>query len=84
MREVKISLDLLLPSAQSRKNETPKLVDIYLTAKLKKKIDGCEWLSDALPFAYRPVSSAEETDYLGQAVYERLQRTLYSERGQVF
>jgi integrase/recombinase XerD len=58
---------------KSRKNETPKLVDVYLTAKLKKKIDGCEWLSDALPFAYRPVSSAEETDYLGQAVYERLQ-----------
>lgn len=26
----------------------------------------------ALPFAYRAVSGDEETDYLGQAVYERL------------
>ena len=27
----------------------------------------------ALPFAYRAVAKDEETDYLGQAVYERLQ-----------
>ena len=38
---------------KAKKNETPKLLDVYLTAKLKKKIDECEWLSDALPFAYR-------------------------------
>jgi integrase/recombinase XerD len=58
---------------KAKKNDAPKLLDVYLTAKLKKKIDECEWLSDALPFAYRAVSGDEETDYLGQAVYERLQ-----------
>ncbi len=57
---------------KAKKNDAPKLLDVYLTAKLKKKIDGCEWLSERHPFAYRPVSGDEETDYLGQAVYERL------------
>jgi integrase len=28
--------------AQGEKNEAPKLLDVYLTAKLKKKIDACE------------------------------------------
>lgn len=58
---------------KAKKNEAPRLVDVYLTAKLKKKIDDCDWLSDELPFAYRAVADAEATDYLGQAVYERLQ-----------
>lgn len=58
---------------KAKKNDAPRLLDVYLTAKLKKKIDECEWLSDTLPFAYRAVSGDEETDYLGQAVYERLQ-----------
>ena len=58
---------------KAKKSETPKLIDVYLTAKLKKKIDECEWLSATLPFAYRTVAGVEETDYLGQAVYERLQ-----------
>ncbi len=58
---------------KAKKSETPKLIDVYLMAKLKKKIDDCEWLSPTLPFAYRAVSASEETDYLGQAVYERLQ-----------
>jgi site-specific recombinase XerD len=58
---------------KAKKNDAPKLLDVYLTAKLKKKIDECPWLSADLPFAYRAVSSSEETDYLGQAVYERLQ-----------
>lgn len=58
---------------KAKKNDAPKLLDVYLTAKLKKRIDECEWLSPVLPFAYRAVSGSEETDYLGQAVYERLQ-----------
>jgi integrase len=58
---------------KTKKNEAPRLHEIYLTTKLKKKIDQCEWLSPAMPFAYRAVSGDEETDYLGQAVYERLQ-----------
>ena len=58
---------------KAKKNDAPKLIDVYLTAKLKKKIDECTWLSPDLPFAYRAVSGSEETDYLGQAVYERLQ-----------
>ena len=29
-------------------------------------------MSDALPFAYRAVADGDETDYLAQAVYERL------------
>jgi integrase/recombinase XerD len=58
---------------KAKKNDAPKLIDVYLTAKLKKKITECEWLSEDLPFAYRAVSGGEETDYLGQAVYERLQ-----------
>ncbi len=57
---------------KAKKNDAPRLLDVYLTAKLKKKIDECAWLSPALPFAYRAVSGDEETDYLGQAVYERL------------
>src|SRR5262249_1055411 len=49
---------------KAKKNTTPKLLDVYLTANLKKKIDDCEWLSPTLPFAYRAVSRDEETDYL--------------------
>ena len=58
---------------KAKKSDAPKLIDIYLTAKLKKKIAECEWLSPDLPFAYRAVAGADEIDYLGQAVYERLQ-----------
>lgn len=58
---------------KAKKNDAPKLLDVYLTTRLKKKIDECDWLSEDLPFAYRPVAADEETDYLGQAVYERLQ-----------
>jgi integrase/recombinase XerD len=57
---------------KAKKNEAPKTLDVYLTVRLKKAIDGCVWFSDALPFAYRDVAGDEETDYLGQAVYERL------------
>jgi integrase len=58
---------------KAKRSDAPKPIDIYLTAKLKKKITECEWLSPDLPFAYRAVAGADEIDYLGQAVYERLQ-----------
>ncbi len=48
---------------KAKKNEAPKTLDVYLTDRLKKSIDDCEWLSTALPFAYRAVADDDTTDY---------------------
>jgi integrase len=58
---------------KQKKNEKQKTADVFLTDRLKKAIDECKWFSPSLPFAYRPPAKADETDYLAQAVYERMQ-----------
>jgi len=55
-----------------KKTAKPKPVDVFLTDKLKVEVQNCKWLSDSLPFAYRAPARTDETDYLGQAVYERM------------
>lgn len=58
---------------KQKKNETPKSASVYLTEDLKVAIDKAKWFSPRLPFAYRPTAKDDETDYLAQAVYERMQ-----------
>jgi integrase len=58
---------------KQRKNETEKQTAVYLTEDLKMAIDNARWFSARLPFAYRPTAKEDETDYLAQAVYERMQ-----------
>jgi integrase len=58
---------------KSRKNEIAKQTAVYLNDDLKTAIEKVRWFSARLPFAYRPTAKEDETDYLGQAVYERMQ-----------
>jgi integrase/recombinase XerD len=55
---------------KQRKNETPKQAEVFLTTRLKRAIDGCKWLSESLPFAYR---SPAELGPMAAAVLERMQ-----------
>ena len=55
-----------------KKTVKPKPVDVFLTERLKTEIETCKWFSDSLPFAYRAPAKTDETDYLAQAVYERM------------
>lgn len=60
-----------------RKGTTPKPITVFLTGELMKAINGASWFScaghSAYPFAYRPLAKKGGTDYLSQAVYERMQ-----------
>jgi integrase len=40
-----------LPQKQKR-TEKPKTVEAYISDRLKRAIDGCDWLSSRLPFFY--------------------------------
>jgi integrase len=50
--------------------KTAKTIDAYIPDSLKTAIDGCHWLSTALPFAF---GAARDTSYLSHEVYERMQ-----------
>ena len=58
---------------KTRHNQKPKSAVAYLTEDLKTSIDNAKWFSTKLPFAYRAPAKEDETDALGQAVYERMQ-----------
>jgi site-specific recombinase XerD len=58
-----------VPRKQKR-TDRPKAVEAYITADLKSRINGCDWLSQQLPFWY---GSGSDPDALAQAVYERMQ-----------
>jgi len=58
---------------KQRKTATPKTAEVYLSEELKAAIDNSRWFSPKLPFAYRPPAKDGDTDYLSQAVYERMQ-----------
>jgi integrase len=50
--------------------KTPeKVLEAFLTNRLKKAIEECAWLSPAAPFAYGDYSNSS---YLGNEVYERM------------
>jgi integrase len=55
---------------KQKKNEVPKLVDAYLSDKLKTGIDNCDWLSKSRPFAW---GDFENPHYLAGEVYYRMQ-----------
>lgn len=55
---------------KQKKTEKPKQAEVFLTKRLKTAINQCKWLSDTLPFAYRPLAEIEE---MGAAVRERMQ-----------
>ena len=57
---------------KTKKSDKPKSADVYITERLKIQIEECNWFSASLPFAYRVVAKSGETDYLSQAVYERM------------
>ncbi|MCC7340602.1 MAG: tyrosine-type recombinase/integrase [Bryobacterales bacterium] len=57
---------------KQRKTDRPKTAEVYLTEELKTAIDNCQWFSRKLPFAYREPAKDGETDFLAQAVYERM------------
>ena len=65
------------PQKQKR-TEKPKLLEAYITDEMKRKIDGCEWLSKRGPFWY---GDGTDPSPLAQAVYERMQGI--GERAQV-
>jgi len=50
--------------------EKPKSIEAYLSDRLKRGIDACEWLSPKLPFYF---GSSKNPAYLANEVYERMQ-----------
>ncbi len=58
---------------KQRKTTTQKTAEVYLTEELKTAIDNARPFSPRFPFAYRAPAKDGETDYLAQAVYERMQ-----------
>jgi integrase len=55
---------------KQKKNEKAKQAEVFLTKKLKTAIDECKWMSENLPFAYRPLT---ETREMTGAVRERME-----------
>ena len=53
-----------------RRSEKPKLLEAYIAAEMKKRIDECKWLSMKGPFWY---GAGTDPTSLAQAVYERMQ-----------
>ena len=53
-----------------RRSEKPKLLEAYIAAEMKKRIDECKWLSMKGPFWY---GAGTDPAPLAQAVYERMQ-----------
>ena len=53
-----------------KKTEKPKPIEAYLSDRLKRAIDACEWLSPKLPFYF---GSSKNPAYLANEVYERMQ-----------
>jgi integrase len=53
-----------------RKSDKPKIVQVFIGARLKKAIDACTWLSPKLPFHYGDFANE---DYLPSQVYFRMQ-----------
>jgi integrase/recombinase XerD len=53
-----------------KKTEKPKSIEAYLSDRLKRGIDACEWLSPKLPFSF---GSSKNPAYLANEVYERMQ-----------
>jgi len=58
-----------LPQKQKR-TERPKPLEAYISDRLKRAIDECEWLSLKLPFSY---GFKKDPAYLSSQVYERMQ-----------
>lgn len=60
-----------------RRDTTPKPITAFIADDLVKAINAGTWFScagfSAYPFAYRPLATKDGTDYLSQAVYERMQ-----------
>jgi integrase len=60
-----------VPQKQQKKKK-PKPMDAFLSNRLKKAIDECEWLSPHRPFAYGNYQNERWVNYLGNEVYERM------------
>ena len=55
---------------KQKKTEELKSLDVYLSDRLKKAIDQCEWLSPRKPFEY---GAFKNESYLSNEVYYRMQ-----------
>jgi integrase len=58
-----------VPQKQKRSSRA-KHAEAYISDRLKKAIEGCQWLSPTLPFAY---GDHKNKSYLANQVYERMQ-----------
>ena len=54
-----------------KKMQKPVAAEVYLTERLKKAIEECEWMSESLPFAYLPLS---QTSYMAIRVWQNMRR----------
>ncbi len=52
------------------RTKAPKIMDAYLSDRLKTAIDNCKWLSSERPFFYGSVSNPYSC---GQQAYDRMQ-----------
>ncbi|MBL0158793.1 MAG: site-specific integrase [Bryobacterales bacterium] len=52
-----------------KRTEKPRVLEAYISDRLKQAIDACEWLSTKLPFHY---GSSKNPAYLANEVYERM------------
>jgi integrase/recombinase XerD len=55
---------------KSKRTEQPKLIEAYISDRLKTAIDACVWLSPNRPFAF---GSSTNAAYLASEVYYRMQ-----------
>jgi integrase len=55
---------------KSKRVEKPKLMEAYISSRLKEGIDQCDWLSKELPFSY---GASRHPNYLANETYERMQ-----------
>lgn len=53
--------------------DDPNPVDAFITDDFMARLKACKGFTSEHPFAYRPIARKGETDYMAQAVYERMQ-----------
>jgi integrase len=79
------------PKKQRHAKKTPLTATVYLTERLKVAIESCEWMSEALPFAYcgpiyrypaKPAKGEIDlTEKLALEVYKRLHTVIGPKAG---
>jgi len=63
-----------------KRTSAPKLVQVYITNKLKVAVETCAWMSEALPFTYCAVND-ETLEKLTREIYRRLKEVVGPKAG---